>query len=171
MELSKQNTNILTAYARGYRVRNGIVYSPYRKEPLKLDTNKDGYRRFGINIESGDHVSIFVHQLVAYQKYGYKSFEKGIEVRHKNGDSTDNSDENILIGTSSENSMDKPPEIRMSLSINAAEKLRKFTDIEMNEIKEYYDETKSYKKTMTQFNITSKGTLFHILHNKYKTKK
>ncbi len=93
----------------------------------------------------------------------------GIHVRHFNGNEKDNSDENILIGTPSENMMDKSEEVRRKWAINASKHIRKFDDVIMLEIKSMYEDTKSYKKVMQKYKISSKGTLHHILNNEYVT--
>ena len=36
----------------------------------------------------------------------------------------------------------------------------------MAEIKDFYNDCKSYKKTMERFDIKSKGTLYNILKNR-----
>ena len=95
------------------------------------------------------------------QKFGDKIFEEGIVVRHLNGDSLDNSWENISIGTNSDNCLDKHPVVRKEVAINAARVMQ-------NNIRTYEDRCKiyedlknkvSYKDIMKNHNISSKGTL------------
>ena len=47
--------------------------------------------------------------------------------------------------------------------------IRKFTDKEVEEIREDYKLLRSYKKIMELWNINSKGTLHYILNNNYIT--
>ena len=104
-----------------------------------------------------------VHRLQAYQKFGDKIYLKNIHVRHKNNISTDNSFENILIGTPSENAMDNPKEDRVKRANHATSFWRKY---DKDIVKSFHKENgRSYKKTMSNFNITSKGTLNYILNN------
>jgi hypothetical protein len=92
-------------------------------------------------------------------------------IRHLNGNSLDNSYKNIGIGTLSDNRNDIPKEIRLRNSLNASKKsifyTRKFSDLEISNIRLFYNSCKSYKKTMKEYQISSKGSLHHILKNKY----
>ncbi len=161
---------LLRAYEKGYRVVNGEVISPFSGNPLKLMVDTRGYLTFSIKRPGLYKVdNVLVHRLLAYQKYGDDLFKEGIEVRHKDNDKLNNSEENILIGNHEQNMHDIPKVDRKKYAINASSHLRKFTDDQMNQIRSYHHRTKSYKKTMEFFGITSKGTLHHILNNKYQT--
>jgi len=169
MKLSKKDKVLLIAYEKGYRVINGEVISP-SGQILKpyLSYTKGEYKRLEFKVEK---MNVAVHRLAAYQKYGKELFRDGIEVRHKDGNSLNNSDDNILIGTKSENALDKLPKVRKRAAIQASNKIRRFSDDEMKEIKKKYNEVRSYKKVMREFGISSKGTLHYILNNKYQTNK
>lgn len=54
-----------------------------------------------------------LHKFCAYLLYGDKAFEKGIVVRHKDGNTLNLSKDNILLGTHSQNNMDKPKHKRI----------------------------------------------------------
>ncbi len=101
---------VVQAYNKGYRVtESGSVVSPsglVRKLRLRI---RKTYRmlEFSINV-MGSIVAIPVHRLAAYQKFKEKIAEPGMVVRHLDGDSTNNSQSNIGIGTASENSNDRP---------------------------------------------------------------
>jgi len=159
------------AYNKGYRVRNGITYSPNGKK-INQWVGSNGYFIFSLPTGSRKDGSrkmlkVSVHRLVAYQKYGdlLYSFQC---IRHMDDDKGNNYEENIQGGTYLQNNMDKPRVIRKAISINASTHVRKFTDNEMEQIRQ---EHTSYHKTMTKWGITSKGTLHHILHNGYVTRK
>lgn len=91
----------------------------------------------------GKKKNYYIHRLAAYCFYGERIFDEGIVVRHLNGDKTDCSKGNIAIGTTSENHMDKPSEVRSrSASIAARARvnverktLRKLTDKQAYEVK------------------------------------
>lgn len=53
---------------------------------------------------------------------------------------------------------------RIRLSVNASSYMSKYKEKDVKEIREYHNKTKSYKKTMEKFGISSKGTLFFILN-------
>jgi len=143
---------------RGYFVcEKGELYNPQNKKIGKLSNR--GYIYFTLKINNRK-TNIFSHRLQAYQKYGDNLFQKGIEVRHKNNIKTDNSWNNILVGTHSENMMDIPKQLRIKRAIHASSFLRKHNN---DEIKKFHKKYKSYKKTMEKFNISSKGTLHYIL--------
>lgn len=107
-----------------------------------------------------------VHRLQAYQKYADSIYEKGIEVRHLNNNSFDNSFDNIGIGTHKDNMRDCPQSIRMAKSLYATSFIRKYDKCEVVDF--YHKNDKSYKKTMLHFNISSKGTLHFILNGRPK---
>jgi len=67
--------------------------------------------------------------------------------------------------------MDRQPEDRLSHAVEASTNIRRFTDDEVNQIRKYHKITRSYKDTMSFWEISSKGTLYYILKNKYVTKK
>lgn len=172
--MTKARKCLLHAYEKGYRCTpEGNIISPSGLS-LKLYKNQDGYSMFSINIAELHHKpmsrAIPVHRLQAYQKFGDACFEKGVHIRHLNSICDDNRIENIGIGSASDNMMDKLPEDRMKFSIQASSKIRKFSDSEMDAIRAFYAESKSYKNTMAMFNITSKGTLHRIINTEYKTK-
>lgn len=161
------NDTLKLAYLKGYRAVDGKIISPYGRI-LKLGLDKTGYLKFYIYIGNNLRDEVYVHRLVAYQKYGNKMFNSDLVVRHLDGNRTNNKDNNILLGTQTDNLMDRPEASRMKHSIHAATKLRKFTDKEMDEIRIFH--SGSYKDTMEMFSISSKGTLHRILNKEYKTK-
>jgi len=156
------NDALLFAYEKGYRITNdGKCINPKGIE-LKGYSNS-GYLGFGIRFHNKS-IRVYFHRLQAYQKFGDKIFEEGIVVRHLNSISSDNSWDNIGIGTHSDNMYDIPEEIRLKKALHAASFLKKYN---YQEIKEYHNKVKSYKKVMEKFNISSKGTLNAILNSKY----
>lgn len=105
-----------------------------------------------------------VHRLQAFQKYGENLFDSGMEVRHLDGNKENNSYDNIVIGTHSENMRDIPEAIRYSKALYAASFLIRHDKIKIRQY--HFNNGSSYKKTMAEFNITSKGTLHFILNSK-----
>lgn len=151
------------AIRRGYYVSNGEVFSPYRKEALVTRVTTKGYKTF--NFQSNP---VHIHRMVAYQKFGKVILDDKVQVRHKDGNRLNNLEDNILIGSQSDNMLDIPVHIRESSAIKASTKIRKFSDKEMEDIRTFHNG--SYKETMEMFNISSKATLHRILNTNYVTK-
>lgn len=160
MELSKSNQALIEAYNKGYKITDKGEVVGLKNKTLCAKIHQ-GYKRFCIRLKSGERYIVNYHKLQAYQKFGDKIFEEGIVVRHLNGDSLDNSWENISIGTNSDNCLDKHPVVRKEVAINAARVMQ-------NNIRTYEDRCKiyedlknkvSYKDIMKKHNISSKGTL------------
>lgn len=95
------------AAQKGYRVVDGIPHG--KKGPLKASPDSKGYLRFNVTIYTGRSITCWVHRLVAFQKFGEAIHAPGIDVRHLDGDKQNNRDENIAIGSRSENLKDTPP--------------------------------------------------------------
>lgn len=167
MALSKMSMEVIDAYTKGYRIVNGVIHNP-KGNVLNGKIDGKGYLRISYKKFC---VGVYVHRLVAFQKFGFKIFEEGMQVRHIDGNPLNNTDDNIEIGTASDNMMDKPVPIRKRMAINASNKIRKFSDREMEQIKSDYNKLKSYRKVMDKWGITSKGTLHYMLNNDYVTKK
>ena len=137
----------------------GEAYSKWSQLSLN---NYNGYLCFTIKID-GKPRKVKVHRMQAYQKFKDKIYEDNIVVRHLNGNSFDNTFNNIDIGSPSDNAFDRPKEDRIKHGRLAASFNIKYPKVLIDEIKEFYNNCKSYKKTMEKYNISSKGTLWHIL--------
>lgn len=121
MAKSKQKKVMLEALKRGYKVqKDGSVLSPYTGKALSVYVEKRGYARFTINrtqdITGTNTWGVYVHQAIAFLKYGVQMLEKGVVVRHLDGNARNNNWENIAIGTCSENEMDKKKEDRIRVA-------------------------------------------------------
>ena len=176
-KLSKQNQSIILAAEKGYKVVKGQVFNPKGKLVngyLRCGNNGEiKYHHFSIVISPHPNkktFSIRTHNLVAFQKFGESVFQKGIQVRHLDGNSLNNLEENIEIGSQSDNMMDRPKELRLKLAINASSKKRKFSDLTMQEIRDKNKAGIGYTQLMKDYSISSKGTLSYIINNEYKTK-
>ena len=154
--MRKRNKAIMEAIEKGYKVdADGVVYSP-DNYVRKLQTDKGGYHYFGVRCSDGKSQNIHVHRMQAYQKYGEEVFGNGIVCRHINGKPSDNSYDNIVIGTQKDNMNDIPKEKRI---LNASNPKHNHFDI----VKDYYENDLSYAKLMSKYGIKSKGTISHIV--------
>jgi len=156
--MSNFNRNEVKAYNLGYRVNENGELIGLKGKPV--GSNSGGYYRIKIR-ENGSLINCSTHRLQAYQKYGEDIYKSGIVCRHLNGDSLDNSIDNIVIGTHSDNMMDRKQEDRIAKATYASSFIKVHNH---DEIISFYNKSKSYNKTMKEFNISSKGTLHYIIN-------
>lgn len=150
------------AYAKGYRVADdGSILNP-RGKKLTGYIGSRGYRRFKYDRNKND---LDVHRLAAYQLFGNKLFEEGIEVRHLDGNALNNAKNNLAIGTASQNYFDKPLSVRLFVSNSGAQVLRKLTNIEIKEMRLKREHGASYKELMDKYGI-AKSTVSYIINKK-----
>lgn len=161
--MTKKDQAIIEAYQKGYRVTpEGVLLNP-KNEVMEPKMVEKGYPVFNKRIGK-DTIRIKIHRFAAYCKYRGRMFKEGVVVRHLNADRTDFSWANLKLGTQSQNSMDRPKEQRIQSAVNASRKLVKY---DKKEVRAFHEENGgSYKKTMEQFNISSKGTLHNLLTSK-----
>lgn len=127
MRKSKTTEAIRIAHEKGYRAVEGEIFAPSgKKRKLRL-VGRHGDRRkvFTVSV-AGMSRPLRVHQLAAFQKFGEAMFEDGVMVRHKNGDILNNLEDNLLLGTNSQNMMDRSPEDRLAHARLAASHQRKY---------------------------------------------
>jgi len=167
MEMSIKNQAIVSAFKRGYRVVNNNVIGLVSNKPLRLERMSSGHLRFGVRF-NGAMVKVYVHRLLAYEKYKDDLFSPGMQVRHLDGNPINNTSGNIALGTQSQNMMDIPKAARIKKARTAASKLRKYSDETVAKVRKFHKEDRSYKKTMRMFNIPSKATLTYILNQDYR---
>ena len=161
----KYSRNEKIAFDKGYRVTpEGKLLNPKKKEIGSFD--KHGYKKFTLQVDKKCFM-IYAHRLQAYQIYGNKIYQKGMHCRHLDSDKTNNSAENICLGTAKENFSDRNREDVMKVVLYASSFTKKH---DYKKIKDYYNKTRSYKMTKEKFGITSGGTLHYILNNDEKAK-
>jgi hypothetical protein len=159
--LSNCSIAIVEAARKGYVATSaGVVLLD--GSPVKCNKHPKGYIRF---TPKGSKYPVMIHRLVAYQKYGDDLFAKGIEVRHLNGDKTDNSYTNIGIGTQSDNCLDRPKEMRISCSRIANSSRRKLSYEEVDSLRKDRESGMTYSQLMTRYGL-SKGTISYIVNGK-----
>ena len=160
--MSQYNDHLLHAFSLGYRVsENGDVVRDGRKIGLQ---NPGGYLVFRTKLHQKT-ITVFVHRLQAYQKYGEEIFKQGIESRHKDGNSLNNAYDNILIGTHSQNMFDIPLAIRKSKAVKGAEKVRRFTPEQIDRIRQEKNQGFSLRQLAGKYE-TCKSTISYIVNRK-----
>jgi len=159
-------TRLLFAIRKGYRVLpDGSVVAPSGK--LRKTGNKNGYRSFCVNAD-GEYGYVLVHRLLAWQKYGDRIFEAGIEVRHKDGDPSNNNWDNILIGTHSQNMMDVPEQQRLEKAAKAAKARRKLTEAQAAQLRQDRESGMTYKQLMAKYGISKAGVSYVVNGKTYR---
>lgn len=109
---SKRDTTsaraLLLANLRGYAAnKHGEVIAP-RGNKLKLLCDRQGYLYFNFRLPGENPTHVYVHRLLALQKYGLRVFNPLFEVMHRDQNKQNNHLENIGIGTHKENCNDTP---------------------------------------------------------------
>lgn len=167
--ISKRKQATKIAYEKGYRIIGGELYNP-KGVLLKGSIRKTkgvSYRMFSLKwpakIFKKKSASITYHFLVAFEKFGDRFFQENIHVRHLNGNSFDNSHENIDIGTPLENSMDRLPLERKIHAVKTAWHNRKFSDEQVKQIRVDREGGMSYNKLAAKYNV-NKSTLSFLFN-------
>jgi len=152
------------AFRLGWRIRSdGVPISPLGTE-VATNLDKSGYPRFTVRLSDMKHRPIYVHRLIALEKYGEAVFAPGIQVRHRDGNPLNTDPSNILIGTPSENAMDKPREVRVAVAGRAA---RRLTDAQVRELRSDRLQGASYSELSVKYGI-QKSTISYIVRGKTK---
>lgn len=148
------------AVALGFKVERDGTLTKHGKVIKVNDRHCGAKPRLRTNIVY-KHVSytLNVHQLQAYQKFGNELFKEGIIVRHLNDISTDNSWDNIAIGTYRDNALDMPKWKRQLKSSNPI--------YDHHKVKELREQGLTYKQIMEITGIRSKSTVNRILNNSF----
>ncbi len=160
---TKTDLALIEAKSKGYLCDfYGNIYSKNKK--LSFSKSVEGRCRFSVRL-NGERITVPVHRFVAYLKYGYTLFDNDIEVRHLDGDSLNNSWNNIAIGTHSQNMLDIPEYKR---KVSRAKK--HFTDEEVLKIKQDKDNGMTYRELCKKYNST-RHTLSYMFNQSVYYKK
>ena len=165
---SKTKERVVEFFNKGYRVINGECFNPkgtMLTGSLKRNNCKTSYRRISAPY-------VLFHHLVAYQKFGDEWLYSDLDVRHKDNNSLNNKEDNIVLGTRWENKMDIPIEERkriMSIARksdtwklenakNVRRRLAKLTDEQVLEIRELL-KTDMFLKDIAKIYDVSRSTI------------
>lgn len=164
--MSKTHELIKLVFEKGYRIVDGECINPKGKK-LKgsIKTHPVPYRQLSIKTEKGAR-SILYHSLLAYQLYGEVYFNKGIVARHIDGNSMNNSDSNIILGTMKDNINDIPSKRRSSKNKTGNITKQKLSDGMCQEIINDYVLGLGAKELYLKYN-TCLNTIYIIIR-KYK---
>jgi hypothetical protein len=144
-EYSQHAKIIMKVVALGYSFdfeRSVVVTPKNTTRPIRL-YGKQRYPALTVNIE-GVNKSFHIHKFVGYLLYGEIALRKGVNVRHLNDNRLDLRIENIAVGTSQDNNLDKSKEKRVRMACHARScqdkrpHNRKITDQQAEEILKLY---------------------------------
>lgn len=153
---------------KGYTVtEDGHLMSPKNKI-VGTHPNKKGLRYEYVSVlYKGKIDKLFAHRLQAFQKYREEIYKEGIVVRHLNGNSLDNTFNNIAIGTIVDNALDIPKEKRKEMSVVANKaSMRKIIKYDQNIVdKAVYMRKQglSYAKIAKALGISTKAQANYIV--------
>jgi len=133
--------------------KNKKIFSRKHKSENKFTARVDGRRE-----------TISVHRYVGYLKYGKRIFDSDVVIYHKNGNVSDNSWDNILLGTRSDAMMSKPEEERIERANKAAAAQRKFSDKDVLDIVTERQKGTSLSKIAEKYN-SKKSSISYLLNN------
>ena len=160
--MSRRNRAIIKAFWEGYRVTaTGQVLNPVGSI-CNTHKSESGYYQLSYKID-GVQTLITVHRFVAYCKYGMRLFEEGIVARHLDSDRTDNSWDNVAIGTCKDNSSDRPAGERQATGIKIGAKLRTLTSEQVQQIRYWY--RKPNPRTGLLFTIKDFTAIYGLAHS------
>lgn len=169
LNLSRSNLAVLAFVKLGYSVRFPFVYDDEGK-PLLIGKSDQGYPRIYVYVpELGSRFPVKIHGIVAFQKFGDRVFEKGIEVRHMDSDKTNFSKDNIAIGTRSQNIADRPPGSQLAASHRGARKNRKYSDELAARVQAAHKAGMGYSELRRTFGIRSAAPIYAMIRGTYKT--
>jgi hypothetical protein len=162
---SKAVEAIFEAARKGYRVtEDGAVVAPsgrVLKPWVPKRGSRIGYGKFSLD----RNTKIEVHQFAAFQWYGDVVLRQGVEVRHLDGDPTNNARNNIDFGTPTDNEMDKDPQVRRRVALQAARKRRKLGEVEVAELRADREKGATYSELQAKYGI-SKCAVSYIVNRK-----
>ena len=150
------------AWNRGYRVsEDGVTVTAPSGRIRKLQPSPTGYLTFSISVDprSANTYPVRVHRLQAFQKFGFVLYSVEC-VRHLDGNLLNNSEANIDVGSQSCNMMDIPKAERLRKARIAAKAATKYKHAD---VIAFHRKCRSYRKTMREFGIPSKGTVSYIV--------
>ena len=120
---SKHAEVIISAHKRGYifDFKKLAIVTPNGTVVIPKLYGKQKYPTLTINDNTGTkhNVSCAIHKFVAYQLYGEIALRRGVNVRHLDADRLNLNSDNIVLGTSRDNNLDKPARVRKEVASKA----------------------------------------------------
>jgi hypothetical protein len=169
LEYSSNCLNIIKAVERGYYFdfNSQEVVTPLgtRMKPKQYGTQRYPFLTMNDNTGRKKNVSFAIHKFVAYLLYGEIALRKGVNVRHLNANKLDLSKNNIAIGSSRDNNLDKPAADRCRISAHArkSQGLRPLNSVVKDEEVEII--LRKYLKIKGDLNRAKQGAIDMIMED------
>lgn len=157
--------NIFYIVSIGYTVKKDGTLLKNGKPTRTRAINSKGYFVLKTRDKNRKNFYVRIHRLQAYQKYGDEIFDRNIEVRHLDGNKLNNSWDNIILGTHSQNMFDVPKEVRNARTEKGASSVRKFNEEKLKEIFKDREDGMSLRKLALKYGC-AKSTMSHLFNKK-----
>jgi hypothetical protein len=151
------------AYEKGYRVNYDGTVSGIYKNTLALGKGSNGYLNFVIR-DGNRTRTVPVHRFASYCFFGEELYKHEC-VRHLNGDKTDNSRDNLALGSFADNYDDNPNDWKTTFAQKGAATKRKLSEDDVSEIKKLIGIGESCRSIGKKFNV-AKSTIHQIKEGK-----
>ncbi len=143
----------------------------------KLQITKSGtgqnpipYYVFNVGIGNSKRYPVKVHRLLAFQLFGEDALKNSIHTRHLDGNSLNNTPQNIRLGTGSENAMDRCPKERRLHAQKASRSASRHTDETWAEVRADHKAGLGYKKLKLKYGISPSSLSYQLSKTgKYRT--
>ena len=162
--MTQSQSLIKLVYDKGYRIKDNKCYNPKGKEINGcIKTHPVPYKQLSIKLGKNAR-SIFFHSLLAYQLYGEEYFKEGIVARHLDGNSLNNSENNIVLGTMKDNILDIPSKRRSTKNKKSNVTAKKLKNGMKEEIIKDYKDGLSAKELYKKYD-TCLNTIYLIIRS------
>ncbi len=169
--ISFRKLGAVIAVAKGYRIKNGQLFNGAKKL-VNPRIDDGGYPVIGIKLpRTRKNLSVHVHIISAFIKFGEELLTTDMEVRHLNGVKTDFSPNNLELGTRLDNIMDIPSEERRRIGAIGAVKRRILNDSEQAAFRRDRENGMTFKDLAVKYGFCHKGHASFVYRNPYKTVK
>ena len=166
---SESGKGVVLAKEKGLVVRKDGSVIGLRGRLLEGKPTKGMGNYIRVSVHNGPKkYTVPVHKLQAYQKFGdavFSDLAMEVHIRHLNGDPTDNSWDNIALGSSHDNIMDRTEAARKEHARKAVGFTRVFSEEQIREIRRRKLDGESLKSIADSLG-KSKGHISDIVNGK-----
>lgn len=124
-------------------------------KPCSYHLNNHGYKCISVPYQFRKMKIVLVHRLAAYINFGKKLYENGIVARHLDGDKLNNSKNNIVLGSYTDNYNDIPDDVNEDRYRRALLNRQRNTEKLYELLKKAKQHGWSYNKMSALFKVSS----------------